>query len=243
VKTKRQHITLVYEIVMIILAITSVAFIWIDTPSLQFIDKFVWLAFVFDVFIRFISSPKKLEYIKSNPFDLIAIIPFDSIFLLARIARLIRVFRSLIIAFHFAQPFFNIMETNNLERVIKFTFILIFCSSIPVYYVEPGIKTFEDALWWSIVTATTVGYGDFAPVTLLGRSIAVILMFLGIGLIGLLTGAIATYFLNPGKRTENPSIEFIRDGLERIDNLSNEEIDAMILLLQKYKKNNNNLGA
>lgn len=53
----------------------------------------------------------------------------------------------------------------------------------------------QDAVWWSFVTATTVGYGDLSPETAVGRIIASILMLVGIGLIGSLTSAITSFFL------------------------------------------------
>lgn len=56
--------------------------------------------------------------------------------------------------------------------------------------------SFGDAVWWAIVTTTTVGYGDFYPKTIVGKFAAAILMFLGIGLIGYLTSTITNYFTN-----------------------------------------------
>ena len=55
---------------------------------------------------------------------------------------------------------------------------------------------FSDALWWSFVTCTTVGYGDLSPETTIGRVTAVILMMFGIGFLGMLTGSITTFFTN-----------------------------------------------
>lgn len=58
-----------------------------------------------------------------------------------------------------------------------------------------NITTFGDALWWACATVTTVGYGDYYPVTLTGRVIAVVLMLIGIGLVGAVTGAVASWIL------------------------------------------------
>jgi voltage-gated potassium channel len=51
-----------------------------------------------------------------------------------------------------------------------------------------------DALWWAVVTATTIGYGDLSPVTVEGRLIAVVLMLTGIGVIGVFTATVASFF-------------------------------------------------
>ena len=58
-----------------------------------------------------------------------------------------------------------------------------------------NIHSYPDALWWAIVTVTTVGYGDRYPVSEGGRAVAVILMLLGIGLIGVLTATVASVFV------------------------------------------------
>jgi len=58
-----------------------------------------------------------------------------------------------------------------------------------------NIHGYSDALWWAIVTVTTVGYGDRFPVSGGGRAVAVILMLLGIGLIGVLTATVASVFV------------------------------------------------
>jgi voltage-gated potassium channel len=58
-----------------------------------------------------------------------------------------------------------------------------------------NIHNYPDALWWAIVTVTTVGYGDRYPVTEGGRAVAVILMLVGIGLIGVLTATVASVFI------------------------------------------------
>jgi voltage-gated potassium channel len=77
--------------------------------------------------------------------------------------------------------------------------LLIIFSSVSILQFEDAptsnIKTAEDAIWWSYVTITTVGYGDKFPVTTEGRIIGVILMTAGVGLFGTLTGFISSWFL------------------------------------------------
>ncbi|TLP78949.1 potassium channel family protein [Nesterenkonia sphaerica] len=67
----------------------------------------------------------------------------------------------------------------------------------------PGanITTFSEALWWSTGTITTVGYGDFYPITGLGRSIAVVLMVCGLGLLGTVTATLASWFVERVEET------------------------------------------
>ena len=90
-------------------------------------------------------------------------------------------------------------------------------SSVAISYFEN--MSLIESIWWSFVTATTVGYGDISPVSLGGRIIASMLMLVGIGTIGMLTGTIATYFLNPTKKTstDNELEKYILDSKELLD--------------------------
>ena len=63
--------------------------------------------------------------------------------------------------------------------------------------VNPAVSSFGNALWWAVVTATTVGYGDVSPLSTEGRLIAVVLMLTGIGVIGTFTATVASFFLEP----------------------------------------------
>lgn len=67
----------------------------------------------------------------------------------------------------------------------------------------PGANStsFGDAMWWSMVTITTVGYGDYYPVTGLGRSIAAVLMICGLGLLGTITATLASWFVERVEET------------------------------------------
>ena len=80
--------------------------------------------------------------------------------------------------------------------------------------VEPETAGFWSAVWWALVTATTVGYGDIAPVSLPGRVIAVALMFCGISLIASLSASIAAYFV---ESDSNDRLRRIEMRLERIE--------------------------
>ncbi len=91
-------------------------------------------------------------------------------------------------------------------------------------------------LWWSIVTATTVGYGDISPSTGLGRLIALILMATGIGLLGMITGSIATYFIKP--ETELPeSVKFIKSELDRYEELNKEDLELLKVMINELQNN------
>lgn len=232
------RLIIVYELFMAILALVSVFILINENQTIILIDRVIWLIFVIDVVARFVLSKNKFDYLKKNPLDLVAIIPFDSIFRLARLARLIRVARSLLIFRHYLKPIIGILRTNNLDKVLLILTVVIFVSSIPIRILEPTIQTYTDAVWWAIVTATTVGYGDISPETIIGRLIAIFLMIFGIGLLGLVTSSIATYFLQTKQKEEDSTIVFLKSQISRIDELSDKEMERLIAILTSYRRDN-----
>ena len=87
---------------------------------------------------------------------------------------------------------------ERLGRVVVVAGGVLVCGSLVAYYAErpvnPEFATVGDALWWGIVTLTTVGYGDIVPKTPTGRFAAVTIMITGIAVLGLLAGALSSFF-------------------------------------------------
>ncbi len=132
--------------------------------------------------------------------DLLSVIPYDSLPYPYRvIVPIARVFKGA----QYSKSAKEVLEGLKEKRFeitmifILFTFLII-ASSIIITVVEEGenphIKSIFDAIWWSIVTFTTVGYGDIVPTTTIGRIVASFLMILGITGIALLTGIVSSAF-------------------------------------------------
>ncbi|MGM8211244.1 potassium channel family protein [Virgibacillus sp. W0430] len=231
----KAKLALVYESILVILAFISVILLFYSEDRFIFLDKIVWLLFFIDVVVRLVLAKNKWNYIKKNPFDIIAALPLDAIFQTARIARLFRILRLLAISRSILPHFFQILKTNNLDRVLIVATLLVVSGGTIVTYTEPDIHSFSDGLWWAIVTTTTVGYGDISPDTITGRIVAVFLMLIGIGMIGMLTGSITTFFIKDEPK-QHATITFMNKQLQRIEKLTPEEINQLIVLLQDYKK-------
>ncbi len=89
------------------------------------------------------------------------------------------------------QRAWNFATRENLHRLCGLVGIVICISTIGILLLEPDMSPIN-ALWWTIVTLTTVGYGDISPESLGGRVIAVCIMFSGIGLLGMLSATLAS---------------------------------------------------
>jgi voltage-gated potassium channel len=139
--------------------------------------------------------------------------------------------------------------------IVSLVVAAVFVSAFFMWRVEhnaPGatITTFRYALWWAIVTTTTVGYGDYTPVTLAGRVIATAVMVVGVGLIGTVSATVAAWFVRRHSEpvTEpadvasvdtEPAAATTADTqaalLDRLDELAakQDEIRAMLIELQR----------
>ena len=172
-------------------------------------DYIACSVFFLDFLIRFFRAESKLAYMKWGWIDLLASIPANGVFRLGRIARVIQIIR-VIKAYRSISHIVENIFKNHMKGTFTFAvivaFMLILFSSVLILEVETApnsnIKTAEDALWWAYVTITTVGYGDLYPVTTEGRIVALVLMTAGVGLFGVFTGYLASWFVEPEKEKE-----------------------------------------
>lgn len=194
---KRQSILLLaYQVVIIVLAVISIALSTLDIfgklslsdEPFKSIDLGILLVFVVDYAVRIIRSEDKTKFMLHNIPDLLAIIPFYSLFSMFRIFRILkiarvgkllkatRLFRLGAFASVFSKRVLGILNTNGLRYVLYVNVALIMTASGIMTYTEN--MSFQEALWWSLVTCTTVGYGDVVPTTIYGKITAAILMLL-----------------------------------------------------------------
>ncbi|ANU26757.1 potassium channel family protein [Planococcus versutus] len=224
---------IIFESFMFVLVLISLFFAFSKNEHFIKFDWGIWFVFVLDYTIRLIKSENKWTYVKQHPFELIAIIPFDSIFRAARIVRLFRVIRLIGIGSRYLTPVYKLLRTNGLDKVLIIAMVLLFIIPIPIVLLEPSINTFGDALWWAVVTTTTVGYGDISPETPIGRVLAVVLMLVGIGIIGTLTSAITSFFSNKNGSNHDKRILGVIQSIEEIENLTKEDIEFVQMYLER----------
>lgn len=110
--------------------------------------------------------------------------------------------------FQYLKPFIRLIRREKLHRVAIILVVLILAGSTAFFYLEENM-TPQDALWWTVVTMTTVGYGDISPTSLGGRLVGMVIMFLGIGLLGVFTATVAGAFLE-NKEMEEKGMKFTK---------------------------------
>jgi voltage-gated potassium channel len=93
------------------------------------------------------------------------------------------------------ERFWYFLQREKLDRLILVLVIILAFSSIGLSLLEPNLSI-TDALWWSIVTLTTVGYGDITPITFWGRVIAIVNMFFSIGILATFSATIASILVD-----------------------------------------------
>jgi len=194
---------------------------------LEALDYLIWGAFFLEYAVRLTLAPDRRQFVRKNIPDLVVVaVPFLRPLRIIRTVRALRFARlTRLGAFggEGAQKAKKSLHSRSAIYVVILTFIIVLLTSVMVLDLErtsrtANIHSFGDALWWAVTTVTTVGYGDHFPVTPGGRAVAVILMVAGIALFGVLTAAMAAFFVNTsvGERKE---ADMLREVLERLTSL------------------------
>lgn len=234
----KEKLNPVYQIFILIVSVYSLLEVAaesmgrININSMQILeaaDLFVCAIFFIDFLILLFRAESKTKYfITWGWLDLLSSIPAVQAFRWWRIARIIRILRFLrilrsariigkaILEKKFQSVFLSVV-------LIAFTFVV--TSSILILNLEAKdgmIKTPLDAVWWSISTITTVGYGDVYPVSSEGRIVAIALMIAGVGIFGTFSGFIASWIIGPTQKREEIDIEGLREDLKEIKKTLND---------------------
>jgi len=193
-------------------------------------DKVVSLVFLYDFFRRLFSHPNKMDYLKWGWLDLISSIPWFPFLRIIRLFYIIRVRRYLQATSgkRILDTFWQKRAETALLGTIFALFLLLLFGSVLILDFEAGasgaeIVNGQDAVYWSIVTLTTVGYGDLVPVTGSGRLLAILIMTAGVGLVGVLGGYLVNYF--------TPVVEDPKERLIQIE----KELSEIKQLLNDYR--------
>ena len=207
-----------YEVFIALLSIMSIIDMflvwlpWMSEPSKQVViifQTFITIIFVADFIYRLSTTQSKSDYfIKQWGWaDLLACIPALRILRFFRIFRVYRLMRTIGVRTIKEQLLYD-RAGSILYLTIFMGLLIIQTASVLVLNVEranpdANIQTPSDAIWWSYVTITTVGYGDRFPTTNWGRIVGLLLMTSGVALFGVFTSFLANTFLSPREKPKD----------------------------------------
>ena len=174
---------------------------------LSIIEMVTVIIFSVEYLLRIVVADNKLKFIFSfyGMIDLLAILPFYvargidlrsiRVFRLFRLFRIFKIVRYSKAIQRLKQAFFTVKE--ELVLFIIATAFLLYVSAVGIYYFENAVqpekfKSILDGLWWATATLTTVGYGDVYPVTVGGKIFTFIILIIGIGIVAVPTGLVAS---------------------------------------------------
>lgn len=162
-----------------------------------------------------------IDFLSLVPFYLSFLFPVTKYFLIFRMLRMLRVFRVFNLLDFMNDGFVIVRALKNSSRKIYIFLLFLIIFSVIVgslmFMVEggrPGFETIPQAIYWAVVTVTTVGYGDVSPITPTGKFFAVILMLAGYSIIAVPTGIVTAEMRN---KRQNLELICERCGNEDID--------------------------
>lgn len=205
---------------LVVLGALTADSIWHLPPQIStlihWLDTTACAVFFTDFCVRFFRAKSKRAFIKWGWIDLLASIPYLPGLRYARLVRVLRVIRLLrgIRSVHrVVQMLFQQKAQTGAASLALMAFLLLAFSSVSILICEQHsgstIQSAEDAIWWSVTTVTTVGYGDKVPITTEGRILAMALMIAGVGMFGGLSGLVASIFLSESDRKSSETREIL----------------------------------
>ncbi len=256
-----KRLRLLYETLCFVLIIFDAFFLFIavifpirqgSVDNIAIFDAvavmFLWVEFL----ARVSDETNRLAFVRRNWFDVIAIIPFDYVAFVAfgavplglayKLLRLVRIVTLLLFSRRIEREVLSFAERTRLIYGLALYLLVIIVGSTVLFATEasinPTMSTPDDALWYMIVTVTSVGYGDVVPVTGLGRMIGVIAMLSAILFTSLVTAtttsALFERFRKEREEIQERGQETIGNVISKLDAL-NEKMEDLRAELQERK--------
>ncbi|MCT8987687.1 potassium channel family protein [Shewanella phaeophyticola] len=230
-----------FELAMMVLSLVSVVIVLtitfgrLDTETnkvLLYIDSSICVIFLSKFFYGLFKARNKTYYLRHHWIDFVASIPaiealrFARIFQILRVIRLIRMSRSLLI------PLLRQRKQTTLASLLVAMVLILATASVLILLVESAepnanIQTAEQAIWWALVTISTVGYGDFYPVSTIGHVIGGLVIVSGVSFFGVISGYMASVFVAPDETERQEEQEAKEAHKEQINNKLESALEQM----------------
>ncbi len=257
----------IWEITIGVLAILSIVLVAIEAMGaasgrrllgLYIADLAICIVFAVDFIHRLAASESKRRFFRTSWYEILAMVPAVSLYALgaasgiSAVLRLLRLVRVVFLlarmrrAMSASKGFFG---RSNLLAMMGITVSVILVGAFSVFLLEIGtantqIHNFSDAVWWSLSTVTTVGYGDIVPHSFAGRLIGMFLMVIGIGVMTAFISQVSAALVESRMRQapvkpdlKNAVTSEIINRIENIDKLSDSEVSLLLKMIQALKDN------
>jgi voltage-gated potassium channel len=198
----------------------------------------ITLIFMIDFLYRLKTAPDRRAYFWRNFgwADLLASLPFEQTKIL-RVFRLVKVYRLLqeYGAKNIGRAVVKDRAGSALLMLLFIAILVLEFGSLEMLRLEENVEganitSASDALWYIIVTMSTVGYGDEYPITNPGRALGVVIIVVGVGIFGTLTGYLANLFLSPAKKQDESPPPTVQQKLTSLKDLVAQQQAAIVEL-------------
>lgn len=205
----------------LVLLIPAVATVSASTEdALDMVGWLIWGVFCFEYLVLLWLAPDRWSMVRAHPIELILILL--PVLRPLRALRLLRIFVGVAAGLGTVRA---VLERRGMQWFSFFVLAVVglgACFTLAFERQEPEAQStsITEALWWAIVTSTTVGYGDYSPVSAGGRGVAVLLMLLGVSVFSVVTANIASYFVERDAESDidrlNPELAAVHAKLDRL---------------------------
>lgn len=174
-------------------------------PELEALEIGLTIVFLLEFVTRITAAFDRVQYLRGHAIDLIALVPPVRAARVLRLLRLLRLVRAFSGVYRASMHVQGLASHRGFAWLVSAWLAVMVLCSFALYAAEHGInKAIDspfDALWWGVVTISTVGYGDVYPITFEGKLAAIVLMLLGIGLFSAITATVTSYMLATRQHT------------------------------------------
>lgn len=254
------------EVIIAVLAIVSIILVAIESlitlshgvlMAIYITDLVICIVFAIDFFRRMKESQSKSQFMKNNWFEILAMIPAIALYALGtmpslavalralRLVRVILIFARMRRVISISDKF---IKRSKLLSLLGITIGIIFIGAFAALVLDSGVENakihnFSDAVWWSISTVTTVGYGDIVPSSLAARIMGMFLMVIGIGVMTAFISQVSATLVESRMKQHREKEDFessivseIKKGIDNIDKLSEREVSLLMQMIKTLKE-------
>lgn len=130
----------------------------------------------------------------------------------------------------------RVLKRTGATKLLTGYLITLAVISVAIVFVEPNINTLQDGVWYCFSVLTTIGFGDLLAVTVVGRILSIILSIYSILIIAIIPGIVTSFYLEIVKVRSKESVENFLYDLERLPELSKEELVEISERVKKINK-------